>query len=207
MMKGVVFTIIGLMLTAGAAAQTVYKWVDENGEVHYSQTLPPERVAAAHERLEADGRVAESVSRALTADDRTALAEKLAREQSIAERERIRAQQDRLFLAAYPTEADVRELARSQGEVLQAEREAVISLIEQARERFGQHVNNAAELERRGHPVSDYLRESINNARAQLTDLHERRADLDRRLQNLQEQLVQDIERHRALTAAAAAAG
>lgn len=204
MMKGLVFIIIAWMLFADSAAQTVYKWVDENGEVHYSQTLPPEQVESAHERLEADGRIVESVSRALTEEERMALAERLQLEQSIAERERIRAQQDRLFLAAYPTEEDVRELARSQSEVLEAERDAVNSLIEQARERFGQHVNDAAERERRGQPVSEYLRESINNARAQLTDLHQRQADLNRRLQELQDQLVQDIERHRALTAAAA---
>lgn len=204
MMKGLVFIIIAWMLFADSAAQTVYKWVDENGEVHYSQTLPPEQVESAHERLEADGRIVESVSRALTEEERMALAERLQLEQSIAERERIRAQQDRLFLAAYPTEEDVRELARSQSEVLEAERDAVNSLIEQARERFGQHVNDAAERERRGQPVSEYLRESINNARAQLTDLHQRQAGLNRRLQELQDQLVQDIERHRALTAAAA---
>ena len=203
-MRGFVLIIIGWMLFAGVAAQTVYKWVDENGDVHYSQTLPPEQVESAHDRLEADGRVVESVSRALTDEERIALAEQLALEQSIAERERIRAQQDRLFLAAYPTEEDVRELARSQSEVLEAERDAVSSLIEQARERFGEHVNEAAELERRGQPVSEYLRDNINNARTQLTDLHQRQADLNRRLLELQDQLVQDIERHRALTAAAA---
>ena len=205
MMKGVILiTAIALLLSFSATAQTVYKWVDENGEVHYSQTLPPERVEDAHDMLEADGRVAESVSRALTEEERIALQEQMALEQSIAERERLRAQQDRLFLAAYPTEDDVRELARSQSQVLEAEREAVHSLLEQARERFGAHVNQAAEMERSGQPVSDYLRESINNARTQLSDLHERKANLDFRLQNLQDQLLQDLERHRALTAAAA---
>ncbi|MEM7053143.1 MAG: DUF4124 domain-containing protein, partial [Pseudomonadota bacterium] len=132
MVRGLVVTIItGLMLSAGVAAQTVYKWVDENGEVHYSQTLPPERVAAAHDRLESDGRIAESVSRALTAEERSELQRQLELERSIAERERIRAQQDRLFMAAYPTEEDVRALAQSQADVLQAERKAVSSLLEQ----------------------------------------------------------------------------
>ena len=201
-MRVVVLTIFSIMLCASAAAQTVYKWVDENGEVHYSQTLPPERVGAAHDRLEADGRVAERISRALTDEERAVLEEQLALEESIAERERLRAQQDRLFLAAYPTEEDVRELARSQAVVLEAEREAVSSLLEQARINFGARVNEAAELERSGQPVSAYLRESINNAREQLAELHERQALLDRRLQDLENQLVQDLERHRALTAA-----
>jgi hypothetical protein len=36
--------LVVLLASADAATQTVYKWVDENGETHYSQTLPPERV-------------------------------------------------------------------------------------------------------------------------------------------------------------------
>jgi hypothetical protein len=33
--------ITGLMLAVSADAK-VYKWVDENGEVHYSESLPPD---------------------------------------------------------------------------------------------------------------------------------------------------------------------
>ncbi|MEM7054696.1 MAG: hypothetical protein AAF446_09135, partial [Pseudomonadota bacterium] len=76
---------------------------------------------------------------------------------------------------------------------------------EQARVSFNDRVNQAAELERRGEPVSEYLRENINNARGQLTDLHERQSSLDSRLQELEDQLTLDLERHRALTAAAVA--
>ena len=35
------FLATGLVL-AGSAQAKVYKWVDENGEVHYSETLPPD---------------------------------------------------------------------------------------------------------------------------------------------------------------------
>ncbi|NEP59897.1 MAG: DUF4124 domain-containing protein [Symploca sp. SIO2G7] len=192
-----------LLACAHAHAQTVYRWVDENGEVHYSQTLPPDRVRAAHDQLESDGRISQRIDRALTAEEQAAIDEQLALEASIAERERLKAQQDRLFMAAYPTEEDVRELARSQALVLEAEREAVDGLIEHASAAFSARVAEAAELERRGQTVSDYLRDSINNARAQLSELHERSSVLDRRLDQLREQLVEDLERHRTLTAAA----
>ncbi len=202
-MKGVIFTVL-MLQCAAVSAQTVYKWVDEDGEVHYSQTLPPERVAAAHERLESDGRVAERVDRALTDEELEALRIQFERERNIAERERIKAQQDRLFMAAYPTEEDVRELARTQAEVLEAERRSINALIEQTSERFIDWVDEAADLERRGEPISAYLTESIANSRLRLTELRDRERDVTQRLENLRLQLAENLERHRQLSAEAA---
>jgi len=201
-MKGVIFTVL-MLQCAAVSAQTVYKWVDEDGEVHYSQTLPPERVAAAHERLESDGRVAERVDRALTDEELEALRIQFERERNIAERERIKAQQDRLFMAAYPTEEDVRELARTQAEVLEAERRSINALIEQTSERFIDWVDEAADLERRGEPISAYLTESIANSRLRLTELRDRERDVTQRLENLRLQLAENLERHRQLSAEA----
>ncbi|MEM1079947.1 MAG: DUF4124 domain-containing protein [Pseudomonadota bacterium] len=202
-MKGVLITIVAGLLCASASAQTVYKWVDEDGVTQYSQTLPPERVDAAHERLQSDGRVAESVARALTAEEREELRIRLEREESIAERERIKAQQDRLFMAAYPTEDDVRALARSQAAVVEAERSSINNLIDQASERFIDWVDEAAELERQGEPISDYLMENIANSRSRLTELRGRETELTQRLDGMRQQLLRDLERHRQLKAAA----
>ena len=69
-MKNLVLTILLMAsLSTWAVAQDVYKWVDENGEVHYSQTLPPERASDAHDRLTRDGLLAERVDRVKTADE------------------------------------------------------------------------------------------------------------------------------------------
>jgi hypothetical protein len=46
------------MLIAGTAnAAEVYRWVDENGEVHYSESLPPDFQDKGHDRLNSSGLV------------------------------------------------------------------------------------------------------------------------------------------------------
>ena len=54
-----VFSLIFLstaILAAGSAmAGKVYRWVDENGEVHYSETLPPDFEDKKHDELDDQG--------------------------------------------------------------------------------------------------------------------------------------------------------
>jgi len=195
------FVIIFLMMAwAGAAAQDVYKWVDENGEVHYSQTLPPERAGGAHDRLTSDGLVAERVDRVKTADERAELAVQREQQREQAQQERIQAQQDRLFLAAYPTEEDVRRTIETRRATVRSERNSVESLIEQSRFRFVATVQQAAELERTGEPVPEYLVERIAEARAGIRELNRRLDDIEARLASLDEELASELARHRRLT-------
>lgn len=198
-MKNLVMTIL-LTTSTGLVAQDVYKWVDEKGEVHYSQTLPPERAGEAHDRLTADGLVAERVDRVRTADELAELQVQREQQREQAEQERIQAQQDRLFLAAYPTEEDVRRTIETRRETVMSERKSVESLIEQSRARFVATVQQAAELERTGKPVPDYLVERIDEARAGIRELTRRLDEIDKRLETLDEELVSELARHRRLT-------
>ncbi|MBS3746082.1 MAG: DUF4124 domain-containing protein [Wenzhouxiangellaceae bacterium] len=192
--------IILLSLAAVASAQSVYKWVDEKGEVHYSQTLPPERAGEAHARLNDDGLVTERVDRVKTAEELAALKAEQSEKREQAEQRRIQAQQDRLFLAAFPTEDDVRQSIQSRRETVIAERESVESLIEQNRDRFAARVERAAALERRGEPVPESVVERVAADRAAIRQLAERLEQIESRLAALDEELAVELRRHRRLT-------
>lgn len=198
-LRGLLLT--GLALVAsGTLAQTVYKWVDENGETHYSQTLPPERVQQEHARIASDGRVEEEIERAPSAEERAALAERIRAEQDAEQRALLQAQQDRLFLAAYPTEEAVADSIDARREVLMAEFEGMASLMEQARERMNQWVAQAAALERNGQPVPEHIRNDIARAQSNLANLNQRRRDLRARMDGLDDELVAELARFRRLT-------
>ena len=47
--------LTGLILAADAGAAEVYRWVDENGEVHYTQSLPPSFKDKGHDVLNERG--------------------------------------------------------------------------------------------------------------------------------------------------------
>lgn len=192
--------LVVLVAFSNASAQTVYKWVDEDGETHYSQTLPPERVQQEHAQLDGEGRVTREIERALTSEERAALAERLRAERDEAQRQRLKAQEDRLFLAAYPTEEAVIDSVDAQRDVLMAEFESVDSLIEQARARLNQSVNQAASMQRGGRDVPDHIRNDIARARANLADLNARHGELEDEIDGLDELLAESLARYRRLT-------
>ena len=47
--------LLGLAAAAAANAAEVYRWVDENGDVHYSESLPPDFEDKGHDVLNERG--------------------------------------------------------------------------------------------------------------------------------------------------------
>lgn len=89
-------------------AAKLYKWVDEDGNVHYSDKLPPEAAQGAHEKLDNRGRTTDVVK-----DPQDELQEELVdtaseeqrrRQAEIEARERRR---DRILLDTFTTERDL----------------------------------------------------------------------------------------------------
>lgn len=197
------FILAATLLIPGiAASQTVYKWVDEDGEVHYSQSLPPERTDEAHEQLASDGRITARIERAPSREERERLAEELAREADEQERARIRASQDRLLLAAYPTEEDLvrsmqAELGRIDSELL-----SLHASLESARGYFSELVTRAAERERRAEPVPEELAERIQSARATIERLSGQVSRARERRARREAEYRDDLARYRAIQSA-----
>lgn len=98
------------MLAAPAEAR-MYKWVDEQGRVHYSDRLPPAAVERSREEFDAQGNRVEQVERAKTRAEREAeqrAAE--ARRQTEAEAARkaaVQARADAILLELHNSEADI----------------------------------------------------------------------------------------------------
>ncbi|MGK2924051.1 MAG: DUF4124 domain-containing protein [Lysobacterales bacterium] len=53
----IILPLVLVLLAGSAAAAEVYRWVDENGEVHYSETLPPDHQDKGHDVLNRQGMV------------------------------------------------------------------------------------------------------------------------------------------------------
>lgn len=97
-----------LLLAAPAtSAGKLYKWVDENGQVHYGDRIPADQSDKRHAVLDGQGLVRERVRAAKTPEE-LARERRQAREE--AERERqAREQQarDNILLSTFPTERDL----------------------------------------------------------------------------------------------------
>jgi len=100
----------GLVAGAAGAAQT-YKWVDEDGKVHYSDRLPPEAVNRGMVELNKQGMTRKVTEPALTAEQRKAKEDALEQERQAERAKRYKRYQDDALLSSYSSENDI-DLAR-----------------------------------------------------------------------------------------------
>lgn len=97
-----------LLLTAGTAQAAMYRWVDSQGRVHYSDTLPPTYQKSGASEINKQGLV---IKRTQSEEERRAEAERKAEQQRIQLEQQKQAQMDRALTQTYTTEAEI-DLAR-----------------------------------------------------------------------------------------------
>lgn len=101
-----VLCVVLMMLTSPATAK-LYKWVDENGNVFYSDQIPPDQATKRHQLLDERGIVRKNVRRAKTPEE---IAEERRQRELQAERDRISREQavrDQILLETFPSERDL----------------------------------------------------------------------------------------------------
>jgi len=89
-----------------AAHAGLYKWVDEQGNVHYGDRPPP-NPNAGHVRYNEQGVVVDSKPAALTEAERAAAREAERQRREQVEREEARVHRDRVLLETFTTERDL----------------------------------------------------------------------------------------------------
>lgn len=191
---------IALLVFGEVLAQTVYRWVDDHGEVHYGHAVPPEFTHRGYERLGRDGVVRERVEPALAPEQ---LAERRAqqqREAELAAQQRNQESSDRLLLATYRSENDLRASLEMQLTALNSQRASIRMALNLVEGRFESLVSRAAEHTRNSQAVPAALESSIDEARAELRRLRTDLTALDGREQDLRDQFASDLNRYRELT-------
>lgn len=98
--------IVSGFLLAQAATAQLYRWTDEKGKVHYSDTVPPTDVDRARKEIRSDGTVKKQIDRALTPEERRAAAIKAAEDEKVRIAKAERERKDKALLVTYATLAD-----------------------------------------------------------------------------------------------------
>ena len=162
---GYLLLLPALLTTTPAQAERMFKWVDENGKIHYSDRVPPQHSKLERREYDQRGRQVKLYERAKTPEEK-AEAERLA---AIEEEKRRQAERstvhDRSLLATYSSEPDM--LLARDGKL--ASVDALIQLtnsrIESTESRLREYAAEAAEFERSGKRVPAALQEQIRTAR------------------------------------------
>jgi hypothetical protein len=98
--------------TIGVARAATYKWVDENGVVHYTDKLPPDAVDKATTELSKQGVPINRTDKALTPEQRKAKEQEAEKAKEAARAQEEIARRDRALVASYTSEAEI-DLARN----------------------------------------------------------------------------------------------
>lgn len=205
----ITFFIMPTLLWMPVQASGFYKWVDENGEVRYSDRLPPQQSKKRFQTLAPDGRVLSTKEAAKSPEQiRMERAEKL-RQQREAERKareeaRIRAEQkhhDDVLMLTYSNEEELIEAEQKRLAVI----DSVINLLQK---NIQEEQDKRAQLEQtaktryldKGVKVPGGLAQKIEYTEQKIASaLHQ----LDLKLQareRLQKQYADDLLRYRQLT-------
>jgi chromosome segregation ATPase len=160
--------VVALLLTMGTVQAAMYRWVDSNGRVHYSDTLPPTYQKSGAAEMNKQGQV---VKRTQSEAERTAEAERQAEQKRIQQEQQKQAQKDRALTSTYTTEAEI-DLARDRA--LEHHKLAI-----KGAETRGKAVDatladlnkRIATIEKSGRPVGPNLKSQLEQANKESMDL------------------------------------
>ena len=162
-----------LLANLCAAAEPLhnrYKWHDAEGNLHYSDALPPEAVKYGYDLVNPQGVVIKHVDRAKTAEEKVAAKAELAKTQAAKDAAESKVRNDQQMLAAYPTEEDLKRAQHQQSEMLEQNLTSARISLQSQEKSLAELLGHAAEFDTSGKPVPAELAKRIGTLRKQVDD-------------------------------------
>ena len=191
---------LALLGTSGSAlAAKLYKWVDENGKVFYSDKIPPKANKGAHSQLNKKGVTIEKKEAEKT--DEEILKEKEL-EALRKEKEAVIAKQkaqDRVLLKTFRSEDDM-ILARD-GKIRSVDNYINITRgnIKRLKEKLSIMQSQAADLEKSGQKVSKKFLDEMDGIKRQINQSYSSIVSREQKKEQIRESYANDIRRFRVL--------
>ena len=187
---------------AGQGKPKLYRWVDKDGKVHYDQALPPEAVNEARKEFSAaTGNRAGEVERALTAEERAAIAAAAQAAEDANALDNERRHQEEVMLATYSNENDLRRAYGERINLLKTTLDSTDISIRNVRENLALMLSQASESELAGRPIAADRTAAIRELH--LESLKQQSFQVNRRveLESLNAEFARMLARYRELKA------
>lgn len=193
---------LALALAGPAHAGKLYKWVDDQGKVHYGDKIPPEIAKRERKVLSDQGVVVKTLDRQKTDNE---LAAEEARRKVLADqarREQEKRAHDHMLLATFSSEDDM--ILTRDGKL--ASIDAVIRItrdrIARADEQIRELSRAAADIERSARPVPENMHANIQSLREQVRNYRSYIESQEAEKSTINRQFEADLQRFRELRAA-----
>ncbi len=203
------------MHPAPALAAEVYRWVDENGEVHYSESLPPDYKDKGHDVLNRDGLVVDEnqtltpppPAEAAPEDELKELprdASGLARPKALYSEAEMQQRLDNFLMLRYDSEQEILDAMNVEIKQLNYDRRLLAGSLASTNEAYRGQLHLAADRQRAGLPVDEATSREIRKLRKELAKSSESLNGLQQREDAIRADFNKQLERYRYLVAKAA---
>lgn len=203
-----ILTLAVTLLPVPALAK-LYKWVDANGKVHYSDKVPPEAAGRGREEKTEEGLTVKTVDAAKSREqleaERRAKAEAEAQQRAEQEERRKKAEQDRILLLTFSNEKEIERSRDDRLGALDGRIQLTQERIEKLSEQLEQARAQAAQAERSGRGTPQQMHARIDTLRQQIADYEDFIQERRRERTAIAEKFNADLVRFRELMAEKAA--
>jgi hypothetical protein len=168
-MRFILFTVSAALLTCTLSAQAkMYKWVDEDGQVHFGDKIPTKYLVKEHDELNELG-VKTRHREAAKTPEQKAEERRLEREQKKIElAEKKKKQRDRVLLDTYTTERDLIVARDSRLDAVNSQINLAESIINDSNNKIESMEQQVAEIKASNREVPVDLYKRIDNEKQQV---------------------------------------
>lgn len=189
-----------LLLAANAAqASQVYKWVDKDGKVHYSNTPPPEAAQTERQVLDEHGNVTATLSAPKSPEE---IAAEQQRQAELEQQRKLAAEQeakDRLLLQTYTVLDEIIMARDGRLAALDAQIRVVSGSIGSLEIQVAELAQRAEVVKQAGNPVPEALQQQIDDARKELLENQKFLISRQEEQEDIRRKFGADIARFREL--------
>ncbi len=180
-----------LALLSVAAEAKLYKWVDENGETHYGEVIPPEY--AGRSKVQIDNGM-EVQQKAKPAKEQPKATQQKTPEQIEQERH------DKALLATYANEAEIDDARDRNLQQVNTRMSGIEMQIKSAQEDLDGYMKEKAAADAAHKPIDSGLQAQINQASRRLERLNADLASAQAEADKIKARFDADKQRYRELT-------
>jgi hypothetical protein len=200
----------GLCLAGLLEAGEVYRWVDENGQVHYSESLPPDFQDKGHDVLNESGLVTDEDQKLTPLPPPEAPPEEerqeLPRDASGMPRAKARysdaellRRMDNFLMLRYDSEQEILDAMDVEIRQLEYDRRLLETTQASMQTAYRGQIRQAANAQRAGQPVAEAISTEISKLQRQLVQNQRSMDSLALREAGIREDFSKQIERFRYL--------
>jgi len=185
-------SLILFVVSTSSFAGKLYRWVDENGKVSFSDKVPPKASRLEREELNEKGRTIAIKDAAKTPEQLQQLKNlnALKKEQTILLQKQTA--QDAALLKTFQSEADIDALAKSKFDMVDSHISIALSQSETLKKQLITHQQSAAEFERDGKKMPAKIIANIRSAQQQFDKNQREVLDFKSQKLAIEEQLNND---------------